>query len=188
MDTKELAQELKNEVNWQGFFNLVSDLGSQLNDRQLRFLKARLIEMAIAKLSNNIKWVDKIGQDHQLRDIRIETKFSTNCLTTGSGAFKKSRQTGDIKLTNTLGSSDGRSLERTFDFLLLVDTDCVGLVAFEDINAMSNGDGLKSRFNYDVIEFVAFKEKKLIESKQISILDRLDNMLYKIISNYDNDA
>lgn len=187
MNTKQLAEELNSDINWDGFFNLVNDLGSQLNERQLRFLKARLIEKAIANLSKNVKWVDKIGQDHQYRDIRIETKFASNSLTTKSGAWKKNKRTSEIKLTNTLGSSEGRSLPETFDFLMIVDNDCVAVIAHEDIKTTSNGDGLKARFSYDDLEFVTINKNMLVEKKQINILEKLDSMLEEIIKVY-NDA
>ena len=118
--TAALAQRLGEVVNWEAFFSMVNDLGSQLNERQLRFLKARLIESAISRMSDGkVEWVDNIGQDHQFEDIRIETKFCTNSLTTSKGNPKKGHATSEIKLTNTLGSSDGRSLPDTFDFLLI---------------------------------------------------------------------
>lgn len=184
INTQSVAEELSKEVNWNGFFQMVKDLGPQLNERQLRFLKARLIEKGIANLSKNIKWVDTIGQDHQLRDIRIETKFATNSITTGKGAWKKNNKTSDIKLTNTLGSSDGRNLPETFDFLMIVDTDCVGLVAHKDINAVSAGDGLKASIPYENLSIVVKNNAILRESKNINILEKLDSMLDNIISEY----
>lgn len=163
---------------------MVKDLGPQLNERQLRFLKARLIEKSIANLSKNIKWVDVIGQDHQLRDIRIETKFATNSITTEKGDWKKTNRTSEIKLTNSLGSSDGRTLPETFDFLMIVDTDCVGLVAHKDINPISNGDGLKASIPYENLSIVVKNNTMLTKSKNIDILEKLDSMLDDIISNY----
>ena len=185
-NTQTVSQQLAQEVNWNAFFQMVKDLGSQLNERQLRFLKARLIEKGIANLSKNIKWVDRIGQDHQLHDIRIETKFATNSITTGKGAWKKKGCTSEIKLTNSLGSSDGRQLPHTFDYLMIVDTDCVGLVAYEDITATSNGDGLKASISYDVMSIVVKHEATLTETKNINILEQLDSMLDTVINSYAN--
>lgn len=182
--TKAVAEQLAQEVNWTAFFQMVKDLGSQLNERQLRFLKARLIEKSIANLSKNVKWVDQIGQDHQLHDVRIETKFMSNSITTGRGAWKKSGRTSEIKLTNTLGSSDGRALPHTFDYLMIVDTDCVGLVAYEDIDATSNGDGLKASIPYDKLSIVVKNNQLINESKDVNILEQLDNMLDTVISAY----
>lgn len=184
MNTESVAKKLSKDVNWSGFFQLVKDLGPQLNERQLRFLKARLLEKAIANLSKNVEWVDEIGCDHKLHDIRIETKFSTNSITTTSGKWKKSNKTSEIKLTNTLGSSEGRSLPETFDFLMIVDTDCVGLVAYKDINAVSNGDGLKASISYENLAIVVKNDMKLTKSKDIDILEKLDTLLDDIISEY----
>lgn len=184
LSLKQVADEINKEVNWTGFFNLVNDLGPQLNDRQMRFMKARLIEKSIANLSQNIKWVDRVGQDHQLRDIRIETKFATNSITTSKGKWKKNQCTSDIKLTNTLGSSAGRALPMTFDFLMIVDTDCVALVAYESIKVVSTGDGLKASIPYEDLEIVVRRDNTLTESRDIDILNEIDRLLDRVIDQY----
>ena len=184
MDAKQLAQELRTEVKWSNLFSLINDLGPQLNERQLRFMKARLIEKAIANLSKNIKWVNTIGQDHQLRNIRIETKFATNSLTTGKGNWKKSKRTGEIKLTNTIGCSDDRILPKTFDFLMIIDKNCAAVIAYEDIRPVSNGDGLKSNFSYDELEFVVKEENILSKGKDANVIKKIDSMLEEIIEIY----
>lgn len=185
-----LAYQLGEKVDWEGFFSMVNDLGSQLNERQLRFLKARLIESAIARMSNGaIQWVDKIGQDHQFEDCRIETKFCTNSLTTNSGSLKKGRVTSEIKLTNTLGSSDGRSLPDTFDYLLIVDTDAVAVVSREALlpYVTSAGDGLKAKIPFEHLDFVCFVDKKaLTKGSDIDIMTQVDEMLFSIADNYLN--
>jgi hypothetical protein len=183
-----LAYELGNRIKWEAFFAMVNDLGDQLNERQLRFLKARLIESAIARMSDGtVEWVDNIGQDHQFKDVRIETKFMTNGLTTGKGALKKTKRTSEIKLTNTLGSSDGRSLPDTFDYLLIVDTDAVAVVSREALlpNVTSNGDGLKASVSYDDLSWIAFSSKKdLTKQSEISIMAQVDAMLFQIADDY----
>ena len=183
-----LAYKLGEVVNWEAFFSMVNDLGSQLNERQLRFLKARLIESAISRMSNGkVEWVDNIGQDHQFEDVRIETKFCTNSLTTGSGGLKKSKVTSEIKLTNTLGSSDGRSLPDTFDYLLIVDTDACAVVSREKLlpYVTSAGDGLKAKVPFDELTWVAFVDKNtLTTGSEISIMAQVDAMLFQIADDY----
>jgi len=183
-----LAYKLGEAVNWEAFFSMVNDLGSQLNERQLRFLKARLIESAISRMSHGkVEWVDNIGQDHQFEDVRIETKFCTNSLTTGKGALKKSKITSEIKLTNTLGSSDGRSLPDTFDYLLIVDTDAVAVVSREELLPFvtSAGDGLKAKVPFDKLSWVAFGDKNaLTTGSEISIMAQVDAMLFQIADDY----
>lgn len=168
---------------------MVSDLGNQLNDRQLRFLKARLIESSIARMSNGtLEWIDEIGCDFiYKRDTRIECKFATNSLTTSKGDLKKSGRTSEIKLTNTLGSSDGRSLPDTFKYLLIVDTDCCAIVEREKLlpNVTSNGDGLKASVAYEDLEFITKVEKKdLTVGGNISIMAQVDAMLNAIADDY----
>mgnify|MGYP005636970081 CR=1 FL=1 len=183
-----LAYQLGAKVNWEAFFSMVNDLGSQLNERQLRFLKARLIESAISRMSNGtVEWVDAIGQDHQFEDVRIETKFCTNSLTTAKGDLKKGRITSEIKLTNTLGSSDGRSLPDTFDYLLIVDTDTCAVVSREKLlpYVTSAGDGLKAKIPFSDLTFIAFVDKNaLTTGSEISIMSQVDTMLFQIADDY----
>jgi hypothetical protein len=183
-----LAYKLGEVVNWEAFFSMVNDLGTQLNERQLRFLKARLIESAIARMSKGkIEWVDNIGQDHQFEDVRIETKFCTNSLTTSKGLLKKSQVTSEIKLTNTLGSSDGRSLPDTFDYLLIVDTDACAVVSREELLPFvtSAGDGLKAKVPFEKLDWVAFVPKDaLTTGSEISIMSQVDEMLFNIADQY----
>lgn len=185
-----LAYHLGEKVNWEAFFSMVNDLGSQLNERQLRFLKARLIESAIARMSKGtIEWVDQIGQDHQFEDVRIETKFCTNSLTTARGDLKKGRVTSEIKLTNTLGSSDGRSLPDTFDYLLIVDTDACAVVSREALlpYVTSAGDGLKAKVPFSELTFVAFVQKNaLTRGKDVDIMSKVDEMLFALADSYLN--
>jgi hypothetical protein len=111
----------------------------------------------------------------------------TNGLTTGKGALKKTKRTSEIKLTNTLGSSDGRSLPDTFDYLLIVDTDAVAVVSREALlpNVTSNGDGLKASVSYDDLSWIAFSSKKdLTKQSEISIMAQVDAMLFQIADDY----
>jgi hypothetical protein len=186
--TAALAQRLGEVVNWEAFFSMVNDLGSQLNERQLRFLKARLIESAISRMSDGkVEWVDNIGQDHQFEDIRIETKFCTNSLTTSKGNPKKGHATSEIKLTNTLGSSDGRSLPDTFDFLLIVDDDASAIVSRAKLlpHVTSAGDGLKAKIPFCDLEFISKIDKNaLTKGSEISIMSQVDAMLFQIADDY----
>lgn len=179
-------------VNWNRFFLMVNAVGDQLNDRTLRFLKSIIQDKGIARMSNGmIEYVDKIGQDHQLGNIRIETKAGTNILTTGKGKPKRAGVTGSVKLNNTLGSSDGRSLPNTFDYLMLVDTDAVAVAKYQDIlpYVTSNGDGLSVKLPYEVLEWVVepgeFNRGLFEDMHQINVLERLHTMLNEIIDEFD---
>lgn len=188
MSQEALANRLYEEINWTSFFTMVKDLGAQLNERQLRFLKARLIESALAKMSNGkLEWVDDIGQDHQYGDTRIETKFMTNSLTTAKGDFKKTNRTSEIKLTNTLGSSEGRDLPDTFDYLLIVDTNSAAIVSRDKLlpHVKSNGDGLKASVPYDDLDFISrIALESLTTKREIDIMSKVDNMLFEIAESY----
>ncbi|MDB4350234.1 hypothetical protein OAA38_00315 [bacterium] len=187
-DQDTLAEQLGKNVDWEAFFTMVNDLGSQLNERQLRFLKARLIESAIARMSNGkIEWVDEIGQDHQFGDVRIETKFCTNSLTTSKGGAKKGHSTSEIKLTNTMGSSDGRSLPNTFDYLLIVDADACAIVSRDALlpHVTSAGDGLKAKVPFNELTFITKIDKNALTStSNISIMSQVDALLFQIADDY----
>ena len=138
-----VAQQLKSSVNWNRFFLMVNAVGDQLNDRTLRFLKSIVQDSAIARMSGGtIEYVDQVGQDHQMGSVRIETKCGTNVLTTGRGKAKRAGVTGSVKLNNTLGSSDGRSLPDTFDYLMIVDE---SHVTIPQLGAMYKGDASRKK-------------------------------------------
>ena len=189
MNQVELATDLKHIVNWKGLFTLINDLGNQLNDRQLRFMKARLIESSISRMSQNqiVEWVDNIGQDHQYKDIRIETKYCTNALTTGTGAPKRSERTSEIKLTNTLGSSDGRDLPDTFDYLMIVDNDASAIISRDKLlpYVVSAGDGLKAKVPFAELTFITHIDKNALTlGKKVDIMNKLDSLLFSLADSY----
>lgn len=187
-----VAQQLKTSVNWNRFFLMVNAVGDQLNDRTLRFLKSIVQDSAIARMSGGtIEYVDLVGQDHQMGEVRIETKCGTNVLTTGRGKAKRAGVTGSVKLNNTLGSSDGRTLPDTFDYLMIVDTDAVAIAKYQDIlpYVSSNGDGLSVKLPYEVLEWVVepgeFDRSLFEDQHQINIIDRLQIMINEVIDEFD---
>lgn len=188
----EVSDRLKEAVNWNRFFLLVNAVGNQLNDRTLRFLKSIIQDKGIARMSNGVvEYVDNIGQDHQMGPIRIETKCGTNILTTGKGKEKRTGCTGTIKLNNTLGSSDGRDLPHTFDYLMIVDTDAVAIVKFEKLFPFvtSNGDGLSAKLPYSILEWVVkpgeIDHAMFSDMNNVNVLERLHMLLDEIIDEFD---
>ena len=62
-------------VDWVSFFKMVGCLGEELNSKKNRFDKADILENALALMSNEkIKWVDKVGWDHEAGRKKIEMK------------------------------------------------------------------------------------------------------------------
>lgn len=185
----ELAKSLSEVVDWKSFFEMRHSVGNQLNDRTLRFLKSIIQDKAIEKMSGGkVQYVDLIGQDHQFGEYRIETKCGTNVLTTGTGAEKKKSVTGSVKLNNTLGSSHGRTLPDTFDYLMIVDNDAVAIVKHENVtpHITSGGDGLSVKLPYSVLEWVVspgeFSHDNFTDIPSVDVLVQLDEVVDKIIT------
>jgi len=184
-----LARELAENVDWKNFFEMRHSVGSQLNDRTLRFLKSIIQDKAIEKMSDGrVQYVDLIGQDHQFKKYRIETKCGTNVLTTAKGKEKKKCVTGSIKLNNTLGSSHGRILPDTFDYLMIVDNDAVAIVKRENLlpHITSGGDGLSVKLPYSTLEWVVkpkeFDHDNFKNIQSVNVLEQLYEMIEKIIT------
>lgn len=132
-DKHEVASFLREHVNWNHFFSLVHALGKNLNDRKGRFIKSDLFEMAIeAYGSAMIKWVDQEGWDHEIDGrIRVEMKHAETSLYTEGG--KQRPHVGVIRMQNTLGKDEHRTLHKTFAFLLLTDVRCAAVVDFASV-------------------------------------------------------
>ena len=98
---------LRYHIDWNAFFDLVRDVGDQLDERKNRFDKSDVLEMALEEYSDGeIKWVDDIGCDHEILtpDETLEMKTQKGCLYTPKRKQRKTR-TKNIKLTNTLAAS-----------------------------------------------------------------------------------
>ena len=132
MNTKsQVAEYLKNAVDWNKFYSVVDTIGATLNGAKDRFEKSDLFEGALEAYSNNkeIKYVNENGVDHLLPaiDTNLEMKFSS----TGLYQIKKPKTTpelclrskiGGIRLVNTNSDKMPTALPATYaNFLILVD-------------------------------------------------------------------
>ena len=126
-----LAERLRKEVNWDAFFTLLSVIGDSLNSPKHRFIKSDFLELAIDVYGPPaLKWVDKEGWDHELDGkVRIEMKHHTAALYTRTGQPKPF--VGQIRMKNTLGGGETRSLRETFHYLLITDNCAAALVPWD---------------------------------------------------------
>lgn len=133
MNQDALARRLRDEVNWDHFFSLVHAIGNDLNGRKYRFIKSDLLEMAVEAYGKGaIKWIDGEGWDHELDGrVKLEMKHSTGALYTATGRLKS--HVKEIKMQNTQGGGKTRTLEDTFDYLLLTDLRCAAVVGIEEV-------------------------------------------------------
>jgi hypothetical protein len=157
METNNVSKFIKESIEWKSMFAMINAVGDTLNGRKDRFDKAEIIERGLAKYSSGkILHIDDIGADHYIPelDIRIEVKFVKNNLFTKVGKQPKSHS--NAKLTNTLGSSDQRQLEKTFDYLLLLEVSGAALISYEDLleYVESNGDGLHAKIPFESLDII----------------------------------
>lgn len=126
--TAAIAERLRREVDWDAFFTLVSVIGGSLNSPKYRFIKSDFLEMAIDVYgSPALAWVDQEGWDHELDgEIKIEMKHHGGSLYSPTGKAKN--HVGQIRMQNTLGGGESRSLHETFDYLLITDN-CAAALA-----------------------------------------------------------
>lgn len=110
-------------INFAKFFNMIENIGSDLNGRKERFLKSDFVELGIQTMSEGkFVWTDNVGYDHLHNEDKIESKSQMNCLKTDKGGSKE--KVANIKLMNSLGDASQYRLEDIikFDILLLIDT------------------------------------------------------------------
>lgn len=152
-----VAEYVRDNVDWPAMFNMLAALGSTLNGRKDRFDKAEIIEKGLDVFSDGkLSHIDSIGADHYISElgVRVEVKFVSNNLYTKITNVPK--KFSNAKLTNTMGSSDGRSLDKTFDYLLLLETRGAAMISHQDLCEFttSNGDGLHARIPCEVLTVI----------------------------------
>tara|TARA_Y100000310_G_scaffold170648_1_gene170814 strand:+ start:953 stop:1459 length:507 start_codon:yes stop_codon:yes gene_type:complete len=110
------------ECNWLRFFSKIGGIKNG-DSPTLRMLKSDVVSVVLDKCSN-MKYVNDNGNDFVLEDgTRIELK------TKKSVFLKKIQKTSNITIMNTRG---GAERGKTFDFLLLIQTEKPYRVAYID--------------------------------------------------------
>jgi len=167
---KEVADWLRNNVNWNLYFTLIQHVGDELNSPKLRFDKSDLFEQGIEKFSSGkIKWVDANGHDHVITSsgVKLEMKYSTGCLYRTRGGKKgfgnRRSSVGTLRLTNTLGGGAERTSEHKYDYLLISDVRAIALVSYDNIKKyiIANDDSMQLPNNQlasSEIEFICAPE------------------------------
>jgi hypothetical protein len=147
MTNIEVADFLRANVDWARFARLTKALDKQLNNEQLRFLKARVFEKSIEKYSNGtLQYVAEPGCDFIMigfHNIRLEMKYTEGAIyTPKKGQLKDSCS---IKLTNSNGTNTHATLPPYYaDYLMFVSDR--GAILFDkntlQSHSTSNGDGI----------------------------------------------
>jgi hypothetical protein len=120
---QQVADYFKANMDFGRFARLTYALGNQVNDQQLRFIKALIFESSIEEYSQGL--IQYVGQDGcdlviPVLPARVEMKYVETALFTTSK--KQLREnTGGIKLMNSMGTNTHKVLPSHYaDFLLVV--------------------------------------------------------------------
>lgn len=149
-------------INWNKIFSLILSFREEYNDNSGRFLKSDLISLAFERYSNGkIQFVNEVGCDFYLpeNDCRIELKSGIQLFQTS-----RARNTVEMKLKNFNGN--GTKLEKTFDYLLMVQPNLVGIISYEKLlpYVYSKADGFYIKVDLKDVEL--FKESTEVKHTQ----------------------
>lgn len=147
--TSQVADHLRSSIDWRRLSKLIKALGPQLNSEQLRFLKARIIEVSTETYSNGtLEYVSQNGCDFLIKtlgNIRLEMKFTNGAIYTSKNIQSKFCT---IKLMNSMGTNTHATLPTHYaDFLMCVGSR--GAILFDKntliTHSVSDGDGIKAK-------------------------------------------
>ena len=137
--------------DWLTFFQSASNLGDQFNDATWRFLKAEVLGIALEVASNgDAKYVDALGYDLTIKDIKIEIK-------TQNKIFTKKLDTTSIRMKNTMGKN--QTFEKTFDFLIVANSEppyLAAIVPWHEVHKSHKmtGDAVTSKIKKHCLRFI----------------------------------
>lgn len=140
-------------------------LGTQFDSKTWRFLKANVLAVALEKSSRgDAEYVDEIGYDMLVDDVKIEIKTQKN-------AFTKKLDTYKLRIKNTMGEK--QEFPNTFDYLLVVSTEppyLAALASWEDvtIDLDFGNDVIKSKIMKENLTFLTPESGFVLEDKTCS--------------------
>ena len=178
MDTVTYAEELRSIFNRNAYSTLISEMGTQLNDRKDRFDKSDIIEQAVAVYSGDrLTWVDLIGRDHvdSVTGFDLEFKYVSDGLFTK--VQKLPKKIVNVKLKNNLGSHKGITVDHPADYYMIGQQDAIAIISWEDIKnyLVAVPDGIEARIPFDKLSFI-------FDCNDIDYSDEIDTELnYKKI-------
>jgi hypothetical protein len=157
MNTIAYAKELRGVFNRNAYSTLITEMGTQLNDRKDRFDKSDIIEQAVAVYSGDrLEWVDLIGRDHvdSVTGFDLEFKYVSNGLF--SRVKKLPKKTVVVKLKNSLGVHKGITIDHPADFYMIGQQDSIAIISWEDIQnyLVALPDGIEARIPFDALSFI----------------------------------
>jgi hypothetical protein len=194
----EFAKYLSKICNWDKVLTLMNSIPMKYNDREMRFFKSWVLQLAIQKHSNGIlHFVGMDGFDFYVNDpkskyhqFKIELKSGKNIFSkTDSFELKnQNKKTTGVTLSNTNGSSLDRQYEKKYDFLLLLDKSGYAVTTYEKVfpHVKNNGDGFRASIPINVLEVVCMVDEHTVRCVDINVPDALNDAALKIIEAVEN--
>ena len=163
----EITPYLIQSVDWNKIFSLILSFREEYNDNSGRFLKSELVSTGFERFSGGkFIYIDKTGCDFYLpeKNCRLELK-------SGIHIFQTSRamSTVEVKLKNYNGYAT--KLEKTFDYLMLVEPKMVGVISYEKLQRYiySKSDGLYCKISFEDVEL--FKQSYNVQHTNCNLTD-----------------
>ena len=183
MIDQEVIDDLKNRVNWETVLKYGNGL-DDCNDKQWRFIKGLVIELATAKHSKNL--LTYVGEDHKdfdwtERNLTVELKSQMSAkLYDKKGKLAKKFS---IRLNNSNGTNKSTILDPAIVADIIIVPRSNGVFIIDKDTVMKyykhKGDGFDVIFPNTVITEITGRkdiEKKTLGLKQI-ILDAIQNAI-----------
>lgn len=176
----DVSEHLKQNIDFSRFFRLVAALGSQFNDKQLRFLKAKVLEMSLEEYSaGTLEYVADNGCDFLVPNLntKLEMKYSTNGLFTSTGVKCASVS---VKLMNSNGSNTHTRLPEDYaDFLLVVSKRGAAVFDKQTVSQYLTigGDGISAKIPTAEGIFIAGPVLDTGEITEVDFVNKLDNAI-----------
>jgi hypothetical protein len=178
----DVAQYLFDNVDWNLVFSVMLSLKRKYNTGAETFVKADIVAEAIEAASDyKIEYIDEIGCDFYIKDLKIYLEMKS----TNLNIFPKNGKnfTPKLKLKNfrSLKNIDNPAIEKTFDYLLLLEPLTCGIVSFENILPYLEifSDGIGTKVNVNDVEFI--KQVYSVKNTNICLFDRYEQMKKQII-------
>ena len=172
---------LLNKVDWNLVFSVMVSLKRTYNSGSETFIKADIVCKAIEVASNKeLLYINEIGCDFYIPKLNLRMEMKS-----GQSIFSnKKNKTAGIKIKNLRGlkNLDEVRLEKTFDFMLLLEPDKAAIISFEnvtkDLQIYSDGIGTKA----NIYDLEIFKEVYHVEETNISLTNRYEEMIMNTIN------
>lgn len=181
MKNADILSELK-KINWDEILSIANSL-DDLNDKQWRFLKAVIIEMALEKISKNeLIYVAENHRDFIWKKYNLSVELKTNVSAT---MYKKKRwwekkKNYNIILSNSMGSNK-KNVPEIADIIISIYGDGVFFIDKKTAiqNIKKNGDGFI--ITVDSSDIVAVTTKKNVVKKTNTFKKTIMEQIKKII-------